>query len=159
MFLEPLRGYRLAKGEVPSDYTPLPLGKANVVREGNDCTVIAWSAAVDVVRQAADEAAEEGISAEIIDVRTLVPLDTETLAASVRKTGRVVVAQESCKTGGFAAEVLASIQEDESVFYALEAPMMRVCAPDMPYPVQELEPDYLLNKDHVLRALRKVTKT
>ena len=157
MFLEPLRGYRLTKGEVPSSYEPLPFGEARVVREGEDCTVIAWSAAVEVVRQAAEEAARHGISAEVIDLRTLVPLDTETLAASVRKTGRVVVAQESCKTGGFAAEVLASIQEEEDVFYSLEAPMIRVCAPDMPYPVQVLEPDYLLNKDHVLQALRKVT--
>ena len=156
MFLEPLRGYRLTKGEVPSEYEPLPLGKAKVVREGEDCTVIAWSAAVGVVQQAVEEAAQQGISAEIIDLRTLVPLDVEVLARSVRKTGRVVVAQESCKTGGFAAEVLASIQEEDDVFYSLEAPMIRVCAPDMPYPVQMLEPDYLLNKEHVLEALRKV---
>ena len=153
MVLEPLRGYRLIRGEVPAgDYT-VPFGKARIAREGTDCTVIAWSAAVEVANQAAEAAAEQGISVEIIDLRSLVPLDMETLRQSVSKTGRVVVIQEASMTGGFAAEVISSIQEDEEIFYSLARPISRVCGPDTPYPVQMLEEDYLINKDRVLSAI------
>jgi pyruvate dehydrogenase E1 component beta subunit len=155
MFLEPLRGYRLFKGEVPSGDVVVPLGRSRVVRDGFDCTLIAWSAAVRVAEQAAVEAAELGISVEVIDLRTLVPLDTEALWESVAKTGRVVVAQESPKTGGFAGEVMASIQEQEDVFFSLKSPMVRVCGLDTPYPMPTLESDYLLNQDRVLRGIMK----
>ena len=155
MVLEPLRGYRLIKGEVPAgDYT-VPLGQAQVVRAGTDCTVIAWSAAVEVAKQAADKAASQGLSVEVIDLRTLVPLDMDTLRESVTKTGRVVVLQEASLTGGFAAEVMTSLHEDEEIFFSLKTPMIRVCAPDTPYPVQLLEPDYLINEQRVLNAILK----
>ena len=159
IFLEPLRGYRLIRGEVQKDDATVDLGSARVAREGTDCTVIAWSAVVEVAQRAADEAARRGVSLEVVDLRSLVPLDTETVRASVRKTGRAVVAHESSKTGGFGAEVIATIQEDEETFFSLKAPMARVCGPDTPYPVQMLEPDYLVNADRVLKAaLRTVER-
>ncbi|MDR7545537.1 MAG: alpha-ketoacid dehydrogenase subunit beta [Armatimonadota bacterium] len=154
LFLEPLRGYRLIRGEVTTGEFLVPLGRARVAVEGTDCTVIAWSAAVEVATAAAATAAEEGISVEVIDLRSLVPLDIETLRASVTKTGRVVVVQEAAQTGGVAAEIIATIQEDEQMFYSLKGPIRRVCGPDTPYPVQMLEPAYLINPKRVLRAVR-----
>jgi len=155
MVLEPLRGYRLIKGNVPDgDYT-VPIGQARIAREGTDCTVIAWSAAVEVAKQAAEMAAAQGISVEVIDLRTLVPLDMDTLHESVTKTGRVVVLQEASLTGGFAAEVMTSLHEDEDIFFSLKTPMVRVAAPDTPYPVQMLEPDYLINEQRALNAILK----
>lgn len=155
MFLEPLRGYRLIRGQVPAgDYT-VPLGQARIARTGDDCTVIAWSAAVEIARQAAEDAAAQGISVEVVDLRTLVPLDMETLRQSVTKTGRAVVIDEASLTGSFAAEVMTSLHEDADIFYALEAPMIRVCGPDTPYPVQMLEEGYLINRKRVLKAILK----
>ena len=155
MVLEPLRGYRLIKGEVPDgDYT-VPIGQARIAREGTDCTVIAYSAAVEVAKKAAEMAAEQGVSVEVVDLRTLVPLDMDTLRESVIKTGRVVVLQEASLTGGFAAEVMTSLHEDEDIFFSLKAPMVRVGAPDTPYPVQMLEPDYLINEQRALNAILK----
>jgi pyruvate dehydrogenase E1 component beta subunit len=158
LFLEPLRGYRLIRGEVPQGDVTVPIGVARVVVPGTDCTVIAWSAAVEVAKKAADLAAAEGIAAEVIDIRSLVPLDLDTIEASVTKTGRVVVVQEASYTGGFAAELIATIQEQESMFFSLKAPLVRVCGPDTPYPVQMLEEAYLVNPARVLRAIRKVTR-
>lgn len=158
LFLEPLRGYRLSRGEVPEGDVVEPIGQARVVREGTDVTVIAWSLAVDVARQAAETAAAEGLSVEVIDVRTLVPLDEATLRASVRKTGRAVVVQEASQTGGFAAEVITTLQEDADTFFSLKAPIARVCGVDTPYPVQMLEEGYLLNGARTLAAIRRVTQ-
>jgi len=158
LFLEPLRGYRLIRGEVPEGDVTVPIGIARVVVPGNDCTVIAWSAAIEVARKAAELAAAEGVAVEVIDLRSLVPLDLDTIAASVTKTGRVVVVQEASLTGGFAAELIATIQEQESMFFSLKAPLARVCGPDTPYPVQMLEEAYLVNPARVLRAIRKVTR-
>jgi pyruvate dehydrogenase E1 component beta subunit len=156
LFLEPLRGYRLIRGEVPDGDVVLPLGRAHVVREGRDVTLIAWSAAVELARQVADEASARGISVEIIDLRTLIPIDEDAVRTSVRKTGRSVVLQEASHTGGFAAEIIATIQEDGDTFFALKAPIARVCGPDTPYPVQMLEEGYLINR---ARALAAVTQT
>jgi pyruvate dehydrogenase E1 component beta subunit len=158
LFLEPLRGYRLSRGEVPEGDVVEPIGQARVVREGTDVTVIAWSLAVDVARQAAETAAAEGLSVEVIDVRTLVPLDEATLRASVRKTGRAVVIQEASQTGGFAAEVVTTLQEDPDTFFSLKAPIARVCGVDTPYPVQMLEEGYLLNGARTLAAIRRLTQ-
>lgn len=158
MFLEPLRGYRLIRGEVPAEEYTVPLGLARVAREGSDCTVIAWSAAVEVALQSAEAAAAQGVSVEVIDVRTLVPLDMATLRESVVKTGRVVVLQEAAMTGGFAAEVMTSLHEDEDVFFSLKTPMVRVCGPDTPYPVQVIEEGYLINKERVLKAILKTVE-
>jgi pyruvate dehydrogenase E1 component beta subunit len=159
LFLEPLRGYRLMRGEVPTGDVSMPLGQAHIVQEGTDCTVIAWSAAVEVARQAAADAADAGISVEVVDLRTLVPLDQATVRASVRKTGRAVVIQESSCTGGFAAEVITTVQEDEETFFSLKAPLARVCGPDTPYPVQMLEHGYLINRSRVATAIQRLMQT
>jgi pyruvate dehydrogenase E1 component beta subunit len=151
LFLEPLRGYRQVKGEVPDGDYEVEIGKARVAREGTDITLVAWSGAVQVALQAADDARSQGVSVEVIDLRTLVPLDTATLAASVTKTGRAVVLQEAALTAGFGAEVVATIQEE--AFFSLQAAIRRVASPDVPYPVQMLEEQYLPNPERVLEAI------
>ena len=141
LFLEPLKGYRLVKDEVPDEQYRIPLGKLRVMREGTDVTLIAWSAASVMVNQAAEELARQGISAEVLDLRSLTPLDTEGIAASVAKTGRVAVIQEAPLTGGFASEIISTIQEE--CFYSLQAPILRITAPDTPYPLGGVE-DYFV---------------
>jgi pyruvate dehydrogenase E1 component beta subunit len=151
LFLEPLRGYRQVRGDVrDGDYT-VELGKARVAREGTDVTLVAWSAAVQVALQAAEDAAAQGISVEVIDLRSLVPLDVTALASSVTRTGRAVVVQEAPLSSGFASEVVATIQEE--AFFSLQSPIRRVAAPDVPYPVQMLEEHYVPNAGRVLDAI------
>jgi len=152
MFLEPLKGYRLIKGEVPEGEHLVPLGQARVVRPGDDVTVIAWSAQVEVARKAAEVLAEEhGLSAEVLDLRTLVPLDIEAIVTSVERTGRAVVVQEAPLSAGFAAEVVATICDE--AFYSLEAPVVRVSGYDVPYPVGMLEDRYVPDVDRVVAAV------
>lgn len=151
LFLEPLRGYRLVRGEVPEGDQVEEIGRARVVRKGSDCSVVAWSAAVQVAEQAAEDAARQGVDVEVLDLRSLVPLDVDALVASVSKTGRAVVVQEAPLTAGFAGEVVATIQEE--AFYSLQSPIRRVSSPDVPYPVQMLEDAYLPNSDRVLEAI------
>jgi len=134
----------------------LELGKARIARPGTDVTVVAWSAAVQVALQAAEDAQAQGISVEVIDLRTLVPLDVSTLAESVTRTGRAVVIQEAPLTAGFGAEVVATIQEE--AFFSLQAPIRRVAAPDVPYPVQLLEEAYAPNAERVLEAILSTTR-
>ena len=150
LFFEPKRIYRAARGEVPEgDYT-VDIGKAKVVREGKDVTVIAWGAMLYEAIAAADKATEQGIQTEIIDLRTLWPVDIDTIAASVSKTGRVVIVHEAPKTCGFGAELVALI--NEKCFLALEAPPVRVCGFDTPFPYT-LEMDYLPLAHRILPAL------
>jgi pyruvate dehydrogenase E1 component beta subunit len=154
LFCEPLRGYRLIKDEVPdSDYT-IPFGRLRVVREGSDLTLVAWSAAVVVADQAAELAGAEGISCQVLDLRTLVPLDAQGLGEAVSRTGRAVVVQEAPLTGGFGAEVVATIVEQ--AFWSLTAPIVRVAAPDAPYPIASLEPLYVPSAERVLESIRRV---
>ena len=117
------------KGEVPEEHYSLPIGKAEVVREGNDVSIITYGTLVHVALAAAER---DGIDAEIIDLKTLVPYDIETIAKSVNKTGRCIVAQEAPRTSGFGAELAAQIQEE--CFYALETPIYRIAGWDTPYP-------------------------
>ena len=156
LFLEPLRGYRQVRGDVPAGDYEVELGKARIARAGTDVTVVAWSAAVQVALQAAEDAQAQGISVEVIDLRSLVPLDVAALAESVTRTGRAVVVQEAPLTAGFGAEVVATIQEE--AFYSLQAPIRRVAAPDVPYPVQLLEEAYAPNPERVLEAIISVTQ-
>lgn len=152
LFCEPLRGYRLVKGEVPDgDYT-VPFGKARVVREGTDVTLVAWSAAVQLAERAAERLEQEGISAKVLDLRTLVPLDVEGLVAAVESTGRCVVVHEAPLTAGFGAEVVATVQEE--AFYSLEAPVARVASPDTPYPIASIEDYYIPSVERVVAAVR-----
>src|SRR5580704_7376880 len=140
LFFEPKRIYRASKGEVPEgDYT-VPLGQAAVVRAGKDVTVLAWGAMLYEAIAAADEAKKQGVDCEIVDLRTLWPVDIETIVASVKKTGRLVVVHEAPKTCGFGAELIALV--NEKAFDHLEAPPARVCGFDTPFPYT-LEMDYL----------------
>ena len=137
-------------GEVPEGHYSIPLGTAAVRREGQDVTVLAYGTMVYVAEAAADET---GIDAEIIDLRTLLPLDTDTIERSVRKTGRCVIAHEATRTSGFGAELSAIVQE--SCFYDLEAPIERVTGWDTPYPHAQ-EWDYFPGPARVGAALRRV---
>ena len=148
LFLEPLKGYRLVKDEVPDEPYRIPLGKLRVMREGSDITLIAWSAASVMVNQAAEQLAEKGISAEVLDLRSLNPLDIDGIKASVEKTGRAIVIQEAPFTGGFASEIIATIQEE--CFYSLQTPIGRITAPDTPYPLGGVEDMYVPDIDRVV---------
>jgi pyruvate dehydrogenase E1 component beta subunit len=154
LFCEPLRGYRLVKDEVPEGDYATPFGQLRVVREGRDITLVAWSAAVVVAEQAADLAAEDGISCQVVDLRTLVPLDAEGLGQAVAATGRAVVVHEAPLTAGFGAEVVATIVEQ--AFWSLTAPVVRVAAPDAPYPIASLEALYVPSTGRVLEAIHRV---
>ncbi len=150
LFMEPKRIYRAASGEVPEgDYT-VPLEKAAVVREGQDVTVIAWGAMFHEAQEAVTQAAEQGIDCELIDLRTLWPVDIDTLAASAQKTGRVVVVHEAARTCGFGAEIVSLIQE--RCFVHLEAPLKRVTGYDTPFPYT-LENDYLPRAPRILEGI------
>src|SRR6478735_7794188 len=155
IFMEPKRVYRASKGEVPEgDYT-VPLGKAKIVREGKQVTVLCYGAMVHTVVEAAEKAAAEGFDPEIIDLRTLLPLDTETVLASVRKTGRAVIAHEAPKTCGYGAELAAMIAE--KALMSLEAPINRVAGFDTPFPYT-LENEYLPSPDRVALAIKQTAQ-
>lgn len=153
MFLEPKKIYRTVRGEVPDEEYTVPIGKANVARDGNDVVVFAYGAMLHVAMEAAESAAEKGISVEVVDLRTLLPFDIETIMSSVKKTGRVVILHEACKTCGFGAEIAAQIAERGLL--NLEAPIVRVAGFDVPFPYA-LEDDYMPNANRVLRAVEKV---
>nr|WP_243880733.1 alpha-ketoacid dehydrogenase subunit beta [Shewanella algae] len=144
VFFEPKRLYRASVGDVPEGDYQLELGKAEVVREGKDITLLAWGAQMEIIEKAADMAKEEGIDCEVIDLRTLAPWDVETVAESVKKTGRLLINHEAPLTGGFAGEIAATIQQE--CFLYLESPINRVCGLDTPYPLiheKEYMPDAL----------------
>jgi pyruvate dehydrogenase E1 component beta subunit len=152
LFMEPKRIYRASKNEVPEGEYTLEIGKLNVVREGTQITLIAWSGMVSIAEETAAKAAEAGISVEVLDLRSLMPFDIDGLLASVKKTGRAVIVQEAPRTCGFASELIASIQERAMEY--LEAPIMRVCGFDTPFPYT-LEHEYMPNADRVLGAIRQ----
>ena len=133
------------------DYT-VPIGQAKIVREGTQVTVLCYGAMVHTVLEAAEKAAAEGIDPEIIDLRTLLPLDIETVLASVQKTGRVVIVHEAPKTCGFGAELVALIAE--KALMSLEAPIARVTGFDTPFPYT-LENEYLPSPDRVALAIEQ----
>jgi 2-oxoisovalerate dehydrogenase E1 component beta subunit len=151
IFFEPKRLYRASVGEVPEEDYELPLGKAEVVQKGSDITLLAWGAQVEIVEKAAALAANDGISCEIIDLRTILPWDIETVANSVTKTGRFVVSQEAPLTAGFASEIAATIQQE--CFLHLEAPIARVCGMDTPYPLA-LEKEYAADHLKIFEAIK-----
>ncbi len=152
VFLEPLRGYRASRGEAPDGRYIVELGKAAVVRAGAHVTLIGWSAMVAVCLGAADLLHAEGVEAEVIDVRTLAPLDAETIVASVQKTGRAVVVHEAPRSAGVGAEIAALI--GERALLSLEAPVGRVTGYDVPIPPAVLEDHYLPNPARVAAAAR-----
>ena len=156
LYLEPLKGYRLTKDEVPDERYTVPLGKLRVARAGADVTLIAWSAAVNVAERAAEELSERGISVEVLDLRSLNPLDIDGIAESVAKTGRVAILHEAPLTGGFGGELVATIQQE--CFYSLEAPIIRISAPDTPYPLGGVEDLYIPDVDRVVAEVAALAK-
>ncbi len=155
LFFEPKKGYRLIKGEVPDDeeYT-VPIGPANISREGTDLSLFAYGMMHHYALQAAETVAKEGIDVEVVDLRTLYPVDRETILASVRKTSKALIVHEDNLTGGYGAEVAASIAEWG--FMDLDAPVRRLAGPDVPavpfsHPMQEW---FMINPEKIAEAIR-----
>lgn len=154
-FLEHMKLYRSLKMEVPDEAYTIPLGQAKVVRPGTDVTVITYGAMVHTAVKAADEwAKNKGVQAEVIDLRTISPIDIETIVTSVKKTHRAVVLQEAQRTAGIAAEVIALINE-HAIFH-LEGPVLRITAPDTVYPFAMAEEEWLPGPRNVIEGLDKV---
>jgi len=154
IFLEPKRIYRAVREEVQEgDYT-IPLGKARLVQEGRDVTIIAWGAMVREVLNAAEELKGDKIDMEIIDLRTISPMDVGTIVTSIRKTGRGVIVHEAPKTCGLGAEIIALI--NEKAFLSLQAPIERVTGFDIPVPLLKSEHYYLPNPKRIVTAVKKV---
>ena len=146
--------YRTARGEVPEGEHVVPLGQARIAREGTGVTLIAYGAMVPVCERAADELAGE-VSCEVVDIRSLRPLDEETILASVAKTGRVVIVHEAPRTVGFGAELAAIIAE--RAIFDLQGPVLRVTGFDVPYPYWTIEDFYIPSVERVAAAVRKLT--
>ncbi len=156
MFLEPKRIYRSVTGEVPDGDVRVPFGRARLVRDGTDVSIFAYGAMVPVASEAADTLAAEGISAEVIDLRSLVPLDEAAAVASVEKTGRAVIVHEAARFCGFGAELAALLAE--KALYSLKAPIARVTGYDTPFPYA-LEHLYLPNAARVAHAARETVRS
>ena len=155
VFLEPIRLYRAIKEDIPEIYR-LDIGPVRVERSGDDVTLLSWGAMVKETRQAASVLEEDGISVEVIDIRTLTPLDRDGIVASVEKTGRAVVVHEAPLTGGFAGEIAATIQE--RCLYSLQAPVQRVTGWDTVFPLKRSEAHYLPSVDQITAAARRTLK-
>ncbi|MGH7065219.1 MAG: alpha-ketoacid dehydrogenase subunit beta, partial [Stellaceae bacterium] len=153
VFLEPTRLYRAAREEVEDDGTALPLDHCFVLREGSDVTLVSWGATTRETLEAAELLGGEGVSAEVVDVATIKPLDTEGLLASVTKTGRCVIAHEAPLTGGFGGEIAARLAERALV--SLLAPIERVAGWDTVMPTPRLERYYLPSTERILAAARR----
>ena len=151
--LEPKLVYRTARGAVPEGEHVVELGRARVAQAGTDVTLVAWGAMVDVCERTAGALAGEA-SVEVLDLRTLKPLDEESLLVSVRKTGRCVVVQEAPRTCGFASEVAALLAEQ--AILDLQGPVLRVTGFDVPYPYWQLEDWYMPSVERVTDAVRRV---
>lgn len=153
IFCEPIRLYRSVKEEVPDGWYEVPLGQARIERPGNDLTLVTWGAMTIETRAAADLLEADGVSTEVIDLRSLVPFDADTVVASVEKTGRLVVVHEAPRTAGFGAEVAATVAE--RCLYSLHAPIRRVTGWDSVFPLKRSESQYLPTTERVLRAARQ----
>ncbi len=154
VFLEPKRIYRAVTQSVTDNGDALPLDTCFTLREGDDVTLISWGASIMETLQAADKLTEQGISAEVIDVATVSPLDRETLLCSVAKTGRAVIVHEACRSGGVGAEIAASIAE--AAFLDLQAPVVRVTGYDTIMPYYRNEQAYLPQVDDIVEAVEQV---
>ena len=157
LFLEPLRGYRGIRGPVPDGDHVVPLGSARTARHGEDLVIISWSYQVELACRVADRLAAEGASVGVLDLRSLVPLDIEAITEAVIRCGRAVVVQEAALTGGFASEVVATINEE--CFWSLQVPITRVSGFDVPYPVGMVEHLYVPNEERILTAVRNTLDT
>lgn len=154
IFLEHIRLYRAFREEVPEGEFTLPIGKARVALQGNDLTILAWGAMVNVSLEAAKQLQKEGINAEVIDLRTLKPLDKETVLNSVKKTGRAVIVEEAHRISGFGSDLSAIIAEDAMLY--MKAPIIRVSGYDIRFPLYKLEDEYLPDPHRVAVAAKEV---
>ena len=158
MFFEPKKGYRLIKGEVPDGEYTVPIGPAQVTRPGQDLSVFAYGLMHHYCLQAAEIVAAEGIRAEVVDLRTLLPVDREAILASVARTGKALIVHEDNLTGGYGAEVAAVLAEDG--FASLDAPVKRLAAPDVPaapfsHPLQDW---FMPNPEKIAAAMRELAR-
>jgi pyruvate dehydrogenase E1 component beta subunit len=153
LFFEPKRIYRAIKEEVPDESYTVPIGEAKMVQEGKDITVITWGSMVREVLRAAEMADREGIQAEVIDLRTISPMDENAFLDSVRKTGRAVVVHEAPPTCGVGAEIIARI--NEKALLSLQAPVIRVTGFDVIVPLMKLENHYLPSPERILAGIKK----
>lgn len=154
IFLEPERMYRAVRQEVPDGLYTVPLGQARVVQEGSDVTLIGWGSMMREVTEAAAQMQAEGVRVEVVDVRTISPLDVATIITSVEKTGRAVVVHEAPRTCGLGAEIVAQI--NERALLSLQAPVERVTGFDTVFPLPKLEQYYLPTTARVVEAIRRV---
>jgi pyruvate dehydrogenase E1 component beta subunit len=153
VFLEPKLIYRAFREDVPEEPYTVPLGEAAVRREGEDVSVFTWGAMTRPTLEAADNLADEGVDCEVVDLRTLSPMDEETITESFRKTGRAVVVHEAPKTGGLAGEIIATLQEEVLLYQ--EAPVNRVTGFDVPVPLYALEDYYLPEAARIEDGIRE----
>jgi pyruvate dehydrogenase E1 component beta subunit len=153
IFLEPKRLYRLKKAEVPEEIYQVPIGKANILREGTDITLIGWGAMVPICEDSAEHVAKEGVNVEVIDLRTISPFDIEAITNSVEKTGRAVIVHEAPRSFGVGAEIVAQIGERNIL--NLLAPVQRVTGYDIIPPLSKLEDFNYPNAERVVRAIHK----
>src|ERR687891_641530 len=155
LYFEHKHLYRRIKGEVPEERYTVPFGQARVHREGDDAVVVTWGAMVYTATEAADQLAGEGFEAEVLDLRTIIPWDRERVLASVRRTSKVLVLHEDTRTGGFGAEIAATIAEE--AFEHLDAPIKRIAAPDSPVPFSPpLEKAFIPQVDDVVAGLKEL---
>ncbi len=156
LFFEPKKLYRTSKSDVLDTYYSLPLGVADIIQTGTDITIVAWGAQVEVIQKAAKMALEQdNISIELIDLRSILPWDIQTVTDSVKKTGRLIINHEAPITNGFGSEIAATVQLE--CFLSLEAPIMRVCGLDIPFPFcheKEYLPDHLKTYEMIKRSMR-----
>ena len=156
LFFEPKKGYRLIRGEVPDEEYTVPIGPASITREGSDLSVFTYGMMHYYTLQAAEQVAQEGIDVEVVDLRTLYPVDRETILESVRKTSKALIVHEDNLTGGYGAEVAATIAE--SAFTSLDAPVRRLAGPDIPavpfsHPLQDW---FMPNTEKIAEAIREL---
>jgi pyruvate dehydrogenase E1 component beta subunit len=153
IFYEPKKLYRALREDVPNEWYEVPLGKAKVVRQGKDVTLIGWGSSLTTCMEAAEQLATEGLEAEVIDVRTIKPLDSDTIVTSVSKTQRAVVVHEAPRSFGVGAEIVARLQRQ--AFLYLKAPVLRVTGYDVHIPYYALEEEYLPSVPKIVRAVRE----
>lgn len=154
IFLEPKKLYRAGKQEIPDDMEEIPLGKAKIVREGEDLTIAAWGAMIPAAQDAADSMEKNGIFPEIIDLRTLSPMDSTSILQSVQKTGRVLIVHEAPKTCGLGAEIAAQISE--KALLNLEAPILRITGQDITVPLAKTEDYYYPSPERIVSGAKKL---
>lgn len=154
LFLEPMKLYRAFRMEVPDESFDIPLGKAKVLKEGEDVTIVTYGPMVPVVSKVAEQFSQHGIEAEVIDLRTIQPVDIDSIVESVEKTGRLIIVHEAVKTAGFGAEISALV--NERALFSLAAPIIRITGYDTPYPVPSMEDEWLPNATRISEGIKDI---